>query len=111
MSIIFVQEGASMDYTSDKNLSAGHGVIQKYLFGVTKFPLFAGMPGSLTIEGVFSVPKATTPGETFQAGDYVLFDEENQLAHPLSGGGDALIGRAVADAAQVDTTVQVKLLF
>jgi predicted RecA/RadA family phage recombinase len=110
MSIQFVQEGNSIDYTPAADVAAGVGVIQNYLFGVTKLPILAGKRGALALEGVFDFPKSTDPGESFQTGDYVLFDDVAQLAHPLGSGGVALIGRAVADAAEADLSVQVKLL-
>lgn len=111
MAIKFVQEGASIDYTPAANVAEGVGVIQKYLFGVTKLPILAGQLGALAIEGVFDFVKATGPGESFQTGDYVLFDDVTQLAHPLGVGGAALVGRAIADAGEADTTVRVKLLY
>ena len=111
MAIQFVQEGASIDYTPAADVAAGVGVIQKYLFGVTKLPILADKLGALAVEGVFDFPKATGPGESFETGDYVLFDDATQLAHPLGAGGVALIGRAIADAGEADLTVQVKLIY
>ena len=111
MAIQFVQEGASIDYTPAADVAEGVGVIQKYLFGVTKLPILASKLGALAIEGVFDFIKATGPGESFETGDYVLFDEVAQLAKPIGLGGTALIGRAIADAAEADTTVRVKLLY
>ena len=110
MTIQFVQEGASIDYTPDADVGAGVGVIQKYLFGITKAFIKGGELGALAIEGIYDIPKSTDPGAEFEAGDYVLFDETLQIAKPLSMGGDILIGRAVADAAEAATEVQVKLL-
>lgn len=111
MGIQFVQEGASIDYTPSADVAAGVGVIQKYLFGVTKLPIKAGQLGALAIEGVFDVPKVAGGGESFETGDYVLFDETAQVAHPLGVGGTALIGRAIADAPDATATVRVKLLY
>lgn len=111
MGIQFVQEGASIDYTPAADVAAGVGVLQKYLFGVTKLAIKAGALGALAVEGVFDFNKATGAGQSFQTGDYVLFDTATQLAKPLAMGGTALIGRATADAGETATTVRVKLLY
>ncbi|MGE4157617.1 MAG: capsid cement protein [Planctomycetota bacterium] len=111
MGIQFVQEGSSIDYSPAADVAAGVGVIQKYLFGVTKSAILAGKLGALAIEGVFDVPKVAGGGESFETGDYVLFTVATQQAHPIGVGGDAFIGRAIADAADADATVRVKLLY
>jgi predicted RecA/RadA family phage recombinase len=111
MSIQFVQEGDSIDYIPTLDVAAGVGVIQNNLFGVTKQPIKASELGSLALKGVFDFPKSTAPGESFLAGEDVLFDDVTQLAHPPSVGGVMIIGRAVEAAAESDTLVRVKLLY
>jgi len=110
MSVTFVHEGNSIDYTPSADVAAGEVVVQGDLIGVAKTPIAADKLGALAVTGVFDFPKAAGGGTAITAGTTVYWDEADEEAKADSETGDnKLIGKVVQDAADADTTVRARL--
>ena len=109
MEAIYRQEGAAVDYTpSGSNVAAGEVIQVGGFVGVANKEILDGELGALQIEGVYDATKASGGGVTFSAGDTVGWDNVGNTA--VTGGtGTFDIGVAVADAADADAIVRVKL--
>jgi len=106
----FVQEGAAIDYTPVADVAPGDVVVQSDLVGIAKREIKADTLGALAVEGVFDVAKEAGGGVTFSTGDLAYWDDTNDVAVTTDGGGaNKLLGKAVADAADADATVRVRL--
>jgi len=106
----FVQHGDAIDYTPAADVAAGDVVVQGDLVGVTKRDIKANELGALAVVGVFDVAKESGAGVTFSAGDKAYWDDAAKFAVTTDGGGaNKLLGKAVADAADADALVRVRL--
>jgi len=106
----FIQHGDAIDYTPAADVAAGDVVVQGDLVGVTKRDIKATTLGALAVEGVFDVAKEAGGGVTFTVGDLAYWDDTNKVAVTTDGAGaNKLLGKAVADAADADATVRVRL--
>lgn len=107
---VFVQDGQAIDYTPGSDVAVGQIVVLSDLVGIAKREIKTDTPGALAVEGVFDVAKEAGGGVTFSAGDKAYWDDINKVAVTTDGGGaNKLLGKAVADAADADTTVRVRL--
>ncbi len=106
----FVHRGDAIDYTPGADVAAGDVVVESDLVGITKLDIKANELGSLAVSGVFDIAKEGGVGVTFAIGDKVYWDDGNDFAVATDGAGaNKLIGKAVAAAADADTTVRVRL--
>lgn len=106
----FVQEGSTIDHTPGSDLAAGAVVVQGSLIGITRTPIPASTAGSLALTGVFELPKATGVGSAIDAGTVVYWDEAEQVAKADDeSGANKALGKTIADAADADATVRVRL--
>jgi predicted RecA/RadA family phage recombinase len=106
----FVQEGSAIDYTPGSAVTAGDVVVQGDLVGIAKLDIAANALGALAVAGVFDVAKEGGGGVTFAVGANVYWDDTNNVAVATDGGGaNKLMGKAVAAAADADTSVRVRL--
>ena len=65
---------------------------------------------ALAVAGVFDVAKEGGGGVTFAVGANVYWDDTNNVAVATDGAGaNKLMGKAVAAAADADTSVRVRL--
>ncbi len=114
MDAIFVQNGHAIDYTPNDAVDAGTVVVVGEFVGVATHDIEADSLGALTIEGVFSIVKATG---AITAGAKVYWDADGDPVGGVAGTGaltttstdNTLAGRAIAAAASGDATVSVKL--
>jgi predicted RecA/RadA family phage recombinase len=102
----FIHDGNSIDYAPGSAVTAGAVVVQGELVGVAKVDIPANTLGALAVAGVFDFPKATGSGIT--AGALCYWDATNQRA-TTTATGNKLIGKCVKAAADVDTTVRVRM--
>lgn len=110
MTVRYVQDDETIDYTPTTDTSAGTVVVQGNLVGVTKLDIRANKLGALAIEGLFDFPKATGDGQAIDAGARLYWDATNQIAVTSAGGGaNKLIGKATGAAAATDPTVRIAL--
>jgi predicted RecA/RadA family phage recombinase len=106
----FVHEGEAIDYTPGADVAPGDVVVQSDLVGIAKREIKANTLGALAVEGVFDVAKEAGGGVTFSTGDLAYWDDANDVAVTTDGGGaNKLLGKAIADAADADASVRVKL--
>ena len=106
----FVHRGDAIDYTPEADVAAGEVVVQSDLVGIAKLDIKADVLGALAVSGVFDVAKEGGAGVTFAVGDKIYWDDGNDVAVATDGAGaNKLLGKAVAAAADADTTVLVRL--
>jgi predicted RecA/RadA family phage recombinase len=105
---VFVSEGNTIDYTPTSNVAAGDVVVQGELVGIAKTPIAANTPGSLTVKGVFDLPKATGAGSAIAVGIQAYWDTTNKVV-TATATGNKFLGKTVRAAADADTTVRVRL--
>lgn len=101
----YLHTGQAIDYIPTANVEAGTVVIAGDLVGITKLDIPAGGLGCLHVTGVFAVAKGAT---AISMGAKVYWDSTaNQAVTTVTG--TTLIGLAVADAAQDDSIVLVRI--
>ena len=106
----FIQDGASIDYTPGSAVAAGDVVVLADLIGISKRPIAANELGSLSVEGVFDLPKATGVGTAIAAGAIVYWDVgDSEAKEDSESGANKQLGKAVAAAGDNDSTVRVRL--
>lgn len=108
MTAMFVQEGAAVDYTPSAAVAAGDVVVQGDLVGVAKRAIAANALGSLSLTGVFDLPKAAGTSTAITAGTTAYWDATNSQVTATSS-GNKLLGKTIRAAADADTTVRVRL--
>lgn len=107
---VFVHDGDAIDYTPGADVASGDVVVQSDLIGVAKREIKANTLGALAVTGVFDLAKEAGGGVTFSTGDKAYWDDANDVAVTTDGAGaNKLLGKAVADAADGDATVRVRL--
>ena len=110
MATNFVQEGCSLNYTNGtgNDIAGGDVVVYGSLLGVAETDIPDGETGTVHVEGVWNLPKAT--GTALDAGDRVYWDADNSLIKKTKAAGYVLAGTVTDDAASGDTTVNVRLV-
>ena len=109
MTVKFVQNGHSIDYTPGADVTAGDVVVQGDLVGVAKQDIKANVLGAQAVTGVFDFPKAAGDGG-IAAGARCYWDVAEGVAKgSAEAGANKLIGKAVKAALTADTTVRVAL--
>lgn len=107
----FVHEGESIDYTPGADTLVGAVVVQAELVGVAQVPIKANQLGSLAVSGVFDFPKALGAGSAITVGSNAYWDAAAQNATKNAAAGvNKLIGKAVKNTVDADTTVRIRLL-
>lgn len=108
MTATYVHKGDSIDHTPAANVAAGDVVVQGDLVGIAKLDIPADTLGSLSVTGIYDVPKIGGPGMAMTTGTKLYWDSANKYATPTEIDGKYM-GKAVADAGDNDATVRVKL--
>jgi len=107
---VFRHQGAAIDHIPASDVSAGDVIVQGELVGVARLDIKAGALGALAVEGVFAFPKATGSGEALLTGTDVFWNESvEQATDDSASGANKKIGRVVADSADADATVRVRM--
>ena len=99
----YVQSDCLIDYTPSAAVAAGDVVVLNDLVTVAPRPIAADALGAVSVEGVWSMPKAT--GAIGQ-GAIVYWDATAGNVTTTSS-GNKRAGKAAAAAASADTTVLV----
>jgi len=105
---IFVHNGNAIDYTPTADTPAGAVIVQGELIGITRTPIAANTLGSLAVEGVFDISKATGTGTAIAAGSNCYWNAATSQA-TTTATGNKLIGKSIQAADTDDTTVRVRL--
>jgi len=103
------QKGLSIDYTPGSAVAAGDIVVQNELFGVAIDAIAADVKGSLAVDGVFDLPKATGSGTALAVGNQVYWDAANSVV-TTTVGSNVRVGTVVKAAAVGVALVRVKLI-
>ncbi len=103
---LFVHNGENIDFTPAADVAPGDVVVQGDLIGVSKRHIAADEPGSLAVEGVFDVAKASA--DVITAGTKVYWKADDGHA-VTTATGNKLLGKAVQAAGAGATTVRVLL--
>ena len=107
---IFIQGGASIDYTPVADVAAGDVIVQGELVGVAKLDIPADTLGALAVEGVFDFPKATGVSTAIAAGVNVYWDVGDvEAKEDDESAANKLIGKSVAAAGDNDALVRIRL--
>jgi len=110
MSVDFVQDGRSFDYTPGSAVTAGDVIVLGDLVCVAKLDIPAGVQGALTVSGVFDFPKATGASTAIAAGVNVYWDAaDTEAKEDSESGANKLIGKTIAAAGDNDATVRVRM--
>lgn len=107
------QKGGTLDYKNNTNSSIQAGTVVKIQdrIGIAGDDIQPGRTGSLVVEGCFKMPKAS--GETYEVGENLYMDEENNCVTKVSGSDDitnTAVGYAAVTAKTTDTYAAVKLI-
>lgn len=105
----FVQRGDVIDITAGADLTSGTPVVVGNSIAIPQTDIANGSLGSVAIEGVFTLTKAST--KTYNIGDLVDWDLSAAQVDTSAATGD-LTGFGIAVSAGVNgsTTINVKLL-
>lgn len=106
MKAIYVQRGAALDHTPAEDVRNGEVVSLGTRIGVAAGDIPAGGTGTVHVEGVYRLAKAS--GEALTMGAAVYYDAGAD-AVTASGEGNVPAGYAAAPAAANDAAVLVKL--
>ena len=101
---IRLYEGRTVNYTPGSAVAAGAIVAQGDLVGVAERAIPANTLGALAVEGVFNHAKPTGTSTAITVGAKVYFDSGNNVITGTAS-GNKYVGKAVAAAADADTTV------
>lgn len=103
---VYIQRGESIDYknTTDERIPANTVILLGKRIGVAGGDIPAGEVGSIHMNGVFEIPKKA--GTALNAGDNVVFTEENGIDKAT----DDVMGYAVENAAAEAAAAKVKLI-
>jgi predicted RecA/RadA family phage recombinase len=102
----FVQDGKSIDYTPESAVAAGEVKVIGDIIGIAKVAIPAGKKGSLAVEGVFDVAKATD--EAITAGAKCFWNATASQA-TATASDYIYMGECITAAAETDTTVRIRL--
>lgn len=95
MKAIYVQQGAALDYTPAEDVRNGEVVSLGTRIGVAAGDIPAGRTGTVHVEGVYQLAKAS--GEALAMGAAVYYD----------GSADAITGKASAQSGEGDAAATV----
>lgn len=103
----YIQKGDVIDYVNSgaAKIAAGDIVTIGNRIGIAGTDIAVGATGTLALEGVFEIPKATG-AVTVGA---VLYLDANGKATATKGDLTTVIGIAIAAAESADTVVRAKL--
>lgn len=107
MATNFVQPGNTLMLTAPADVTSGQLIIVGALAGVCSYDAGSGKPVEVTVDGVWTLPKATG---AINEGAIVWFDNvTNHNVANASATGLFPIGVAVAAAGSSDATCRVRL--
>ena len=100
--------GNRINYTPEDAVDSGDVVVQEDLCGIATADIAADVLGTLDVEGVFDVAKATGSGTAIVAGAIVYWDDLNDVCTETVS-GNTYMGKTILAAAIGDATARVKL--
>jgi predicted RecA/RadA family phage recombinase len=105
-----IKSGATIDYAPGSAVEGGTLAFVGPIAGITPGPIGAGQTGTLEIEGVFALDKATGSSTAIAAGAPLFWDAANTVATTDDdSGANKRVGVAVAAATDDDSAVRAIL--
>ena len=104
----YVQDGCTMDYTPNADVSAGAVIDLGTFVGIALLDIPANTLGTLALVGTFDVNKYS--GESHAVGDIIYWDAGTSTATKTSAYSEATMGVCVKAAATGDSTTRVRLV-
>ena len=106
----FVQKGNAIDFRAAVETAAGTVVVQGELVGVVQRDIPANALGSLAVDGVYDIPKATGSGSGLAAGAKAYWDDAAKVVtEDAAGGVNKYLGKTAAETGDDAVTVRVRL--
>lgn len=105
MKNVYQAVGCTIEYTAGATIASGDGVLVGGILGVAVNSMVSGDVGTLAVEGVYSLPKATG---AISQGAKVYWDNSAKNVTTTSGGNTAC-GFAWVAAQSGDATAYIKL--
>jgi len=108
----YIQDGKSIDYMPQANVSAGDVVVIGDLVAVAKLNIAAGQLGAIALEGVFEVLKeASAADKAIAFGTKVYWNEIDKRVEIAPGepATHKYMGKTIKSALTTDTTTRVRL--
>jgi len=110
----YVHKGNTLTVTAPYAVNSGAGVLVGHIFGIACFTVASGAIVEAQVEGVFDLAKDTS---TFNAGDYVYWDNTNKVATSTATSNTKIgvaeltnpDGTAALGGGSGDATVRVRL--
>jgi predicted RecA/RadA family phage recombinase len=107
----YIQPGNEITWTNEDvtgavDVASGAGVVAGSLFGVAAVDIAVGDTGTLSLEGVYELPKVSAQAWTF--GERIYWDAADGEA-TATAGSNKLIGVAIEAAANPSATGKVRL--
>lgn len=104
----FVQEGNTLDYTNaiSADITSGKMFLLVDTVAVACTDIADGKTGAIALEGIFTIPKATSLA--IVVGDKLYWDDTNKVLNKTAT-GNTFAGYAASIAASAATTVNIKL--
>lgn len=104
----FVQEGERLDLTAPYAVTAGQGALIGAIFGVAITDLANGAVGAFSLEGIFTLTKATGASTGGAQGVLAYWNNTNRNVTAVAS-GNTKIGVFAATCADADATCRVRL--
>lgn len=106
----FLQEGVSLDFVPATDVLAGDVVVLGELVGIVQRDTKAGELGSISVDGVYAMPKSTGTGTSMLAGVILFWNATTKLVTTNAAAGvNKMLGKAIWPALDTDTKVRVRL--
>jgi predicted RecA/RadA family phage recombinase len=107
----FVQEGQAVDFVAAADVANGDVVVVGELVGIAQGAVAAGQAGSMSVTGVYDLPKAIGAGTALAAGVKVNWDATAKVVTTAAGGGgvNKYVGKTLAAVGVNDAQVRVRL--
>jgi predicted RecA/RadA family phage recombinase len=102
----YVQRGHEIDFIPEADVAAGDVIIIGDLVGIAKLDIKVGTLGSLTLVGVFDIPKATGESTAIPVGTIVFWDAENSQV-TTTGGDNKYLGKTIIASSDNDAHARV----
>lgn len=105
--VTFSHEGHYVDHTPASAVTGGDVVVQGELLGLADNDIAADALGALRVDGVWTVPKATSSGSALTAGQIVYWDADNEQATGTAS-THKVLGMVETAAGDSTSTVRVR---
>lgn len=107
----FVQKGEGVEFIPAADVAVGDVVVVGELVGIAQGAVKAGETGTMAVDGVYELPKATGGGTALAAGVKVNWDATAKVVTTAAGGGGAnkFVGKTLSAVGVNDAAVRVRL--